>query len=332
LRLNKSIITTKYNRYKISDKGMYLEGFLNFFHDLSEAYMNLTISFWRYVFDKLSKGASRNTQYVRDKIQKQINRNGLTSLGNDRGLDLLVDLVLKEAEIVRQNEDIIQIKNFTSYLVNDYKQYVGEISGLDKYYLDKEKIVNYVSGLLNRNILLLGIRPICPSCGSAFWYHIDETIQNLSCKGCQNNIEISAEETWYYKINSLFKISVIQGTIPVVTVLGQLLQNCDNSFFYFPSIKLFEKKRKQPVAEIDIVCLQDGKFIIGEVKSKLRNFNPHEFDKIEKIARKIKPDKVIFSCLENQQPNRRIERLITNLQNNLADLAIEVSWFPLDDF
>ena len=190
-------------------------------------------------------------------------------------------------------------------------------------------LIELCSSFLNKNILLAGLRPRCKACGTASWYHIDESAQHMICKGCRNGITISSAEEWYYKLNNLFRMASIQGCIPIIIVLGELLLESNNSFFYFPSVELFAKKRRHPESEVDIICIQDGKYIIGEVKKKVKDFNQGVFDKIEKVSRKVKPDLVICSSLDSQQPPQRIVGMINNVNSKLNDLNINVKWYPL---
>ena len=186
-----------------------------------------------------------------------------------------------------------------------------------------------MSGLTESNVLLTGIRPKCPFCGSANWYHIDETKQNLRCKGCSYEYSMPAQQEWYYKLNTLVQAGCFEhGLIPVILVLGELLLYPGVSFFYAPSLELFEKHRGESYGDIDIVCIQNGKFIIGEIKQSVRLFKADDFVKIGEIAERIHPDEVLFSSMD-KEPNRLVKEGIKELKKRLAPLEINVNWHGL---
>lgn len=336
VRYDRRITGRKYYRAELSDKGKYFNGFLNLFEDVSQAYMILAIPFWRFVFDRLSRSNTRLNDHIERKIsntiKKMIKKSPPDFLHTSVGLDFLTDLTLKQSEIQSQNEFIVSKKFFTEYAVKEFKSKTPhqQQQGED-FYLRKDIIERYISFFLKRNILLGGFRPRCKACGSANWYHIDEVSQHMICKGCRNEITISSNDEWYYKLNNLFRMAIIQGCIPVLMVLGELLRTSKYSFYYFPSAELFWKRTKQPDSELDIICIQDGKFIIGEVKKKARDFNKQVFDTLEKVSIKIKPDCVICSSLDSHQPPQYVQTEIDNLKSKLQNLNIDIKWYPLRD-
>jgi hypothetical protein len=56
------------------------------------------------------------------------------------------------------------------------------------------------------------------------------------------------------------------GGYPVVLALAKLSNFARNSFIYYGSLDIFNKNNK-PITDVDIVCMKDGKLIIGEAKT-----------------------------------------------------------------
>ena len=48
------------------------------------------------------------------------------------------------------------------------------------------------------------------------------------------------------------------------------------------------------------------------------------------IAKKTKPDMVLFACIDEQEPKRRIAENIERIQNELSPLGIDVKWYKLE--
>lgn len=53
-----------------------------------------------------------------------------------------------------------------------------------------------------------------------------------------------------------------------------------------------------PDAELDICCVVDGEFILGEVKESSRDINDKLGDDLIAIVNEIRPDKVVIACLD----------------------------------
>jgi hypothetical protein len=186
-----------------------------------------------------------------------------------------------------------------------------------------------MSELTKSNVLLTGIRPKCPFCGSANWYYIDEAKQNLRCKGCNYEYSMPAYQDWYYKLNTLVQAGCFgHGLIPVILVLGELLLYPSVSFFYAPCLELFEKYGSDSYGDIDIVCIQNGKFIIGEIKQSVGLFKPNDFIKMGDIAERIHPDVLLFSSMD-PNPNRIVEEGVKQLKQRLGKFEIDVRWHKL---
>jgi hypothetical protein len=81
--------------------------------------------------------------------------------------------------------------------------------------------------------------------------------------------------------------------------------------------------------EIDLLCIKDGNFIIGEIKQSVELFNASDFYKIEEMAVRVKPNIVLFASLD-EQPNGFVLRHITTLRSRLASLDIDVIWYQLN--
>lgn len=93
-------------------------------------------------------------------------------------------------------------------------------------------------------------------------------------------------------------------------------------------INKLSKPTKPDPRELDLVFISDGKFVIGEVKTSLKQFNDNEFRKMSEIAKIIKPDLILFSSM-SKKPNSFVLQKIEELKEELKDLEIDVQWFQL---
>lgn len=321
---------------KRSDKGQYLSGFLDLFSGLPFAYQILEERYWRRMFNTLSgKNVlkdERKKEAIFNKVNKILKRRGSNFFERQEGLKWLSEYVLK----ISREQAVIGKELAYKYFVAEAKKELEEYnsSKLDnqKFEFDEQELKDVLFELLEANILLMGLRTRCPRCGKSNWHHIDDVKQTLRCTGCSYEHSVHPEQSWFYKLNTLVQVGcAYHGLVPIVLVLGQLLHESRSSFIMTTNLDLFQKGETRPFGELDIVCIKDGKFIIGEVKQSVDLFEKSDFEKMAKIAVRINPDLVLFSSLD-PKPKKMITNNITEIKKNLKPFGIEVSWYQLHPF
>ena len=187
-----------------------------------------------------------------------------------------------------------------------------------------EELKSSLQDLLDSNILFQGIRPSCPYCGFRNWYDLKDINTELICKGCHKEFKFPTEIGWYYRLNELIKRTIIfQGVMATLLCLGNILQFSRESFLFFPNICLFKDyENEESDVELDIICISDGNFIIGEVKNSAKLFYPSDFDKIGEVALKLRPDKIIIYAFEG--PYKKVEELTNELNNKMKSYILRV--------
>ncbi|MYF99911.1 hypothetical protein F4212_12400 [Candidatus Poribacteria bacterium] len=346
------VATAPYYSARVSDKGKYLQGVLELFGNLTFAYEVLRNPYWRTMFDNLSKNtnAEQAAQIsVANKIQKLIDRSGPLTSGDKNAIESLATLAVNLAkdQTIKQKES--PLKAFTAEAEKWRDKYIEGMKSTSNFSendliglrFSLEDINNSLSQLTEKNIIQIGVRPQCLNCGMTDWYHVDDIGQHLICRGCRMPFPLQPELVWQYRLNNLVHAAHAQhGTTPLILVLGQLLDKSRDSFLYSPNLNLYAEPQDRSIeaylndldliAEVDIACIQDGKFIIGEVKQSMRLFSKKDFDDMAKIAKRVKPDIVLFSCIDKQQPTQNITDHIERIKKELCSLEIDVEWYELE--
>jgi hypothetical protein len=327
-----SLAVRPYNNIGRSDKGRYLSGVLDLFSSLYGSYSFLEQRYWRRMFDILSQQNPQKDEVKKQTILNKINKEvKKQKFDTAKSKEWLAEYILRISKEQSGSGKELPFLSFKKEEEKEIKAYNDNPKNQNKFSLNEAELKGDIHDLIESGILATGVRPRCRSCGLASWYHIDETKQILKCKGCGYEFGLRPEQTWYYRLNSL----VLEGVsrhylIPVILALGQLLSDARSSFIWTTSIDLFTGRSfDKQIGDLDIVCIQDGKFIIGEVKNVCSLFSQADFDKMETIARKIRPDKLIFSALE-EKPTPAVAKMISDLADKLQKEEIEVEWlkFP----
>jgi hypothetical protein len=173
-----------------------------------------------------------------------------------------------------------------------------------------------LSELCDYRVFLKGFNLKCKKCSSEFWYHIKDVSEIINCKGCLQDFSLPIEPKFAYKLNDLIKNNIYQtktnrdGNLTVIRTLVSLKKRSNQSFQYSPQVNLYDNHHSnKPCSEIDIICLSDGKLIIGEAKHNSAAFSIESNKSLKslvEVAKAIYPDKIILSCYENS--NTKLEK------------------------
>lgn len=322
-----------------SNVGKYLSGILSLFPDLLSAYSLIEDRYWRKIFEKMSNQNPSKDQIqltrITNTLKKKIGHG--QDLKSERSIVSLSELVLKLAKEHSKEDVELTFEEFKKEAEKETDEYNLVNKNTTPIAFDEGGLSDQVADLISKNILLKGVKSACPHCGSRIWYHIDEVKQQMICKGCGYGFSLNTEEAWYYRLNSMVKSGfAFHGIFPVLLVLGQLLRHdAHSSFLYIPSIDLFQEikrldgsKEIKHWGEIDVACIVDGQFVIGEVKQSVSLFKDSDFTKMAELARLLKPDVIIFSSMD-KDPNALVKENIEKMRNDLADLEVDVKWYGI---
>ena len=337
-----------YASTETSDKGKYLRGVLELFGNLAFAREVFSNPYWRSVFDALSKNINAEQhahESIANKVTKWIRREGVLTGETSDAIKSLAAFIVDESKKLTLKQREFSFDKFMQVAKCFWKKEKEHISESDHasemtmfdFGFGEEDVKRKLARLTQQNIVQIGVKPRCPNCGMVHWYHVDDIGQHVTCQGCRSQFPLHPELTWHYRLNSLIHAAhALHGTTPVILVLGQLLEESKTSFLFSPNLDLLtipqdeSSERWEKAAEVDIACIQDGEFIIGEVKQSRGLFKANDFDTMAEIAERVKPNKVLFSCIDLQEPTPNIINHIERIRERLSPLEIKVTWYELE--
>ena len=200
-------LAAPYYSVKISDKGKYLQGVLELFGNLTFACKVLRSSYWRGMFDTLSKNTHAEQEAhrtVANKLTKLIRREGSLTHESLAAIQSITATSVNESKkLVRQKElpfDVFmqEAKDWQNKYMENMVP-VDDRSEGDMIGCRSEDVRGALAELARRNIVQIGVKPRCPSCGAISWYHVDDISQHLTCQGCRIQFPLHPELTWHYK-------------------------------------------------------------------------------------------------------------------------------------
>jgi hypothetical protein len=322
-----------YKDIRYSEKGRYLSGVIGLFSSLWHAEHCFSERFWRRMFEYMSnvkdtKEAKQLTE-IEGRARKALK---IATQDYPNNLDHATKYLSKFLQSILRKAKYEKVVNFDYLFKNAVRErddFLKTNPGREKEfaYSDedlKRDLIEAIQELSESKIFFQGIRPKCNRCGFRNWFTLDEIENELICKGCHMSFKFPAEAEWFYELNELIRRTILnQGVMATLMCLGQILQGSRESFIYIPNICLYENyyKDQSPDSEIDIVCISDGQFIIGEVKHSAKLFTPSDFAKMEKLAQRLRPDKIIIYAFRG--PYERLTKNVERFKKKINAYGID---------
>jgi hypothetical protein len=219
-------------------------------------------------------------------------------------------------ELITSNRvagDSIHFEEIKSRAIKALRQKGTVFGKKGETYLNEENLEmglkETLNELCNYRVFLKGLKLKCSKCSSEFWYPMREVSEIINCKGCLENFELPIEPRFAYKLNDLIKNNIFQsktsrdGNLTVIRTLVNIQNKSRLAFEYSPQVNLYDNfSSKKPCSEVDVACLSDGQFIIGEAKHNSSAFTADRNKSLRslvELAKEVHPDKIILSCYED---------------------------------
>ncbi|HZK12474.1 MAG TPA: hypothetical protein VFD10_09060, partial [Atribacterota bacterium] len=324
-----------------SDKGSYARGVIKKFPSLWHLGGFLENRFWRRVLEDLCHVTPETKEKLLEPIVNKINKvdsNNWIELSkkNKEKQKWLADFILTTAKKLHSKEAKISFNDLLERLTEERKEFKKSAQNPEQFDISEETnrgdLIDSLNSLVSKEVFEQGIEITCNYCGSTFWYGLEELKREVLCHGCQSILRVEVESPWIYKLNDLIRNAIsFHGVFPVVWVLRKLLFITPLSFIYLPGVCLYEEYTSpSPYAEIDIACIENGKFAIGEIKTSADGFKDSDIKKLIKICKEIEPDEVIIGVFYDKEG--KILKLAKKLQKELGPYGIEVKSLTPEEY
>jgi hypothetical protein len=237
------------------------------------------------------------------------------------------DLQLREEDVsfLRLEETFLEQRERFIALNPDFRKGTSDEEIEQDRKIASADLLGVLQTLTDSGVLQQGVRVRCTNCGSRFWREMGTLQQKVKCEGCNFMAPVPVESRWHYRLNSLIRNGIaLHGCVPVISALYKLRQRARESFIYTHGVALYKNyDDKLPEAEIDLLCISDGKLVCGEVKSSASEFTHEELAKLARIAAGIRADQVAISAFND--PGGLMEKhaqVLGNLLSTGCDVTV----------
>jgi len=243
----------------LSDKGMSLKGLISMFNDFRECYQVLTHRYWREVLEK-----AHNDKSAKRHIFSMNCFEALYPKDSEYNSRIAKELSLKSP------------KNANPFI----EAYVKDALDI----------------LIENNVFFPVHHWRCSNCGFQNVRTADNLTYKNGCDICKSpyTLPLSDVFEWKYMVNEyVLDVLFNKDELLVLWALGRLHMHAHQSYYFEGELDLHYHESADSISnEMDIFCVVDGVFYIGEVKRSATSFlfKEREKEKFLSLIDKIKPN------------------------------------------
>lgn len=323
----------------VSPMGQYMSGFIELFGGFLAAVSYLEKPYWRRIFNRFTRQDPKKLSNLFEETKNRIKKSTKNEKFNNDELTIgrLTHLVLDQSKKLAYDSKSLPIDELIKEIETEVADALA--GGQESIHLFSDntqaayraELEQQIHDLLKMNVLFMGVSQKCKACGHVNWYKIDDLKQFSRCQGCFAEVCIKPEAKYTYRLNTLIETGYRFCLTPVLLALHTIWQQYPCSSFYYSVCRdIRYAGNKQDLTDLDLICIKDGKLIIGEVKESIELFSDKDFSAMLEVSGNLRPDYLYFTAL-NGQPNELIKKNIETLSKELASLGVKVAWLPLSE-
>jgi hypothetical protein len=316
---------------RVSDKGQRYRGTVDLFGTLGTAAHYFESVLWREIFRDLASEKASTHRALESEIKGLLNKvyRQAAPSQHDEAVRRMMDKIQGRSKEVRltlgeMDETLKKLRDGPRPF--PVEQHIGNTILRDdsKCPYGEQTLEDGLTHLMARGVIEAGFEYTCVHCGSVSWLALGRAAQHGECPDCGTRWSAEAEMPWRYRLTSLAKRAVQRsgGAMPVLLAIWGLFVESKGSFLWHPNLEIYRPDHEagqKPWHELDIICLVDGRFTIGEVKDDISQFVDSDFNDLHEMCESMQPDVALLVFLEGDYAaNRAFAQRFTNLQSRLS--------------
>lgn len=322
-----------------SDKGRYLAGLLGMFGSLSDVEHTMDMRFWRWQFYAMASPANDQRAEVITILQRRLKaRNGTLVIDDVEGWERLAERVIQSAAKLK----IPRLRARYDELLDRWLKELGEAIDLDenlKQHADSilaeapGELKSSLAFLVERGVFYRGHEWVCRKCSHRNWVGLRMLADEMPCEVCASPHQLPVDLALDFRLNEFFATCLREHDTLTVACIQSALRREARSFFSFqPQTAIYrrypEEQDGAPSHELDILCVSDGKFIIGEAKARAELIAPSDIVDLARIAKDLQVDVAILGTLTDERGvmSGKLEHLRQLLPEAIEARSIVTGW------
>jgi hypothetical protein len=335
----------RYRYAEPSDKGRYLLGVLDRFTTLPDAFAVLMSGYWRTVLLQLGALPAEKNAALREELLRTLRKRlgrprGELKFATDNELQRLAREAIRFGRKVQHEDRHVRyqwlLRLWLETLHRFFAQHPDGDKDSDEFYRNKRHLDHSIQHLCQTEVLFQGREWQCRHCYNRNWVTIGNMLSTLKCDVCGRPEPAPVSGDWHFRANE-FVIDAYRehGVEAVIFALWQLSERARSSFYFAPSMKLWEDYPEMPdvtTIEIDALMVVDGWPYLCEAKSSAA-LDEDEIEKLVSAATHIRPDVLLIACMEENTTglNRAMQTLKQRLPKGIETEVLAFQGSALED-
>ncbi|MBE0621051.1 MAG: hypothetical protein IH605_10695 [Burkholderiales bacterium] len=335
----KAVKPVAYKYSEPSDKGRYLQGLLGMFGTLSDVEAILNNHFWRSQFSNMAAPAQDQQEEVIKDLQLRMKaKNGFLQIDDATGWQTLAERVIQKSIRLRVPRETTR---YSKLFVAWEKELTAAIDANDQLKRRRDAILaeapedlnRSLSFLLERGIFYRGHEWVCIDCSHRNWVGVDSLKDIVSCDVCRRDHQLPVNVALDFRLNEFFATCLREhDTLTVAWALSALRHESSDCFMFAPQTALYrdypENQGKRVDRELDVVCIVDGKFVIGEVKAAVGLIARSDIEDLATTAQELNADVAILMALTGDQGmmDEKVQQLGALLPATITARGLVSDW------
>lgn len=327
-----------YKSAEPSDKGSYLQGLIGMFGSLSDIESTMSSHFWRKQFEAMAAPAQSQHEEVIKDIQRRMRaRDGKLVIDDDAGWQNLAQRIVQKASRLRVPRQRTRYSKLLAAWTTELTAAIERDDNLkqrrDEVLGEREsELKRSLAYLFERGVMYRGHEWSCAECRHRNWLSVKALNERMPCEVCGMEHQLPADVALDFRMNEFFATCLREhDTITVAWALGALRKQARHSFMYAPQTALYrdypENQGGRIDLELDVICIVDGKFIIGEVKAGSELIARAHIESLATAAIEICADIALLAAVKGDRASMELK--VQELRALLPS-SIEARWLLSD--
>lgn len=155
----------------------------------------------------------------------------------------------------------------------------------------------------------------------------------MQCEVCQEDHQLPIDVALDFRLNEFFATCLREhDTITVAWALSALRRKSKSCFIFAPQTVLYrdypENQGDKLDRELDVVCIVDGKFVIGEVKASVVSITKSDIEDLASAAQELGADVAILMAMTGDSGvmDKKVQQLRALLSVTIETRGLVSDW------
>jgi hypothetical protein len=291
-----------------SDKGSYLQGLIGMFGSLSDVEHAMETHFWRVQFESMAAPArSQHDEVINDIKLRMKAKDGKLVIDDEAGWQNLAQRIVEKASRLKVPRLRTRYANLLTAWTEELtaafekdphlKQRKGKILGECE-----DDLKRSLSFFFERGVMYRGHEWSCGECRHRNWLGVDALKDLMPCEVCGQEHQLPIGVALDFRMNEFFATCLREhDTITVAWAIGALRKQAKHSFMFAPQTALYrqfpEDQGQRIDRELDLICIVDGRFVVGEVKAGVELIRRSDIEDLAAVAKELSADIAVLASV-----------------------------------